>query len=346
VIAGEGRCILAKVTTTRGYRGALGLIAVVVACGCDATALFVGNDQRLEGGAGSALDGTTGSGGSLLTVSVAEEAPDACGGACVVLTARVTGGVAPYAYQWSPTLNSDGGVAEACPAGATKYTVTVTDSSGGKSGEFPVPGATAAAAVTVDGADACAGAMDSASFVYWADWQSADAGTAAGTLSPPSGTIQIVYTGELSGAQTASGTDAFTPSSTFTSPTVSDAPPGPGMLEVSGGPAQTDTVTFSEPVTNPVVAIYKLGTGYASETASMFFNAPVTILSSGLNGDGPMYFGNEMLLPVDGGVSGVGSNGVVELEGKFTTIQWTNPNDTQYLGYTGLTVGIRRELIP
>ena len=78
----------------------------------------------------------------------------------------------------------------------------------------------------------------------------------------------------------------------------------------------------------------------------MFFNAPVTILSSGLNGDGPMYFGNEMLLPVDGGVSGVGSNGVVELEGKFTTIQWTNPNDTQYLGYTGLTVGIRRELIP
>ena len=47
-------------------------------------------------------------------------------------------------------------------------------------------------------------------------------------------------------------------------------------------------------------------------------------------------------MPADGGVSGVGANGVVELEGTFTTIQWTNPADTPYASYTGVTVGVRR----
>src|SRR6202041_3076642 len=115
--------------------------------------------------------------------------------------------------------------------------------------------------------------------------------------------------------------DDFTPSATFTSTTVADPPPGPGMIEVSGGVTATtppDTLTFSEPVTNPV-------------------------LSSGPNAGGVTYFGGETLIPVDGGVSGTGGNGIVELEGTFTTIQWPNPDETMYATFTGITVGIRTQ---
>jgi hypothetical protein len=192
-------------------------------------------------------------------------------------------------------------------------------------------------------ADPNQGAGDAGAFVYWTEWQSVDAGTVSGIVSLPSGAIRVVYSGDLHGAQTTTGTDEFTPGATFTSATVADPPPGPGMIEVSGESTQIDAVTFSEPVSNPVLAVYNLGTGFAEESASLLFDVPVTVLSSGLNAGGVMYFGNEMLVAVDGGVSGVGGNGVVELEGTFSTIAWTNPNDTPYASYTGLTVGLRAQ---
>jgi hypothetical protein len=189
-----------------------------------------------------------------------------------------------------------------------------------------------------------AGAGDAGALVYWADWQSVDGGTVSGTLSPPAGVIRVVYSGDLYGAQTTTGDDDFTPAATFTSATVSNPPPGPGMIEVAGGSTQTDTLTFSEPVTNPVLAIYNLGTAFAEESASILFSAPFAVLSSGLNAaGGGSYWGNEVFVAVDGGVSGVGANGVVELEGTFSSVQWTNPDDTPYASYTGLTVGIRAQ---
>jgi hypothetical protein len=207
----------------------------------------------------------------------------------------------------------------------------------------PLPDATAGTAIAGDTSHAV-GVGDAGGLVYWADWQSVDGGTVSGTLSPPAGPIQVVYSGDLYGAQTTTGDDDFTPGATFTSATVPDPPPGPGMIEVSGGSTQTDTLTFSEPVTNPVIAIYNLGTAFAEESASLVFSAPFAVLSSGLNAaGGGSYWGNEVFVVVDGGVSGVGANGVVELEGTFSSVQWINPNDTPYASYTGLTVGIRAQ---
>lgn len=235
-----------------------------------------------------------------------------------------------YALYVGGDLTPDGG--------ATVVDATVS----ARGDEVPVPDATAPA-VPVDARHANADAGDAASFVYWAEWQSVDGGTVSGRLSPPSGVVQAVYSGDVFAVQTTTGTNQFTPATTFTSATVADAPPGPGMIEESGESTLMDSVTFSRPVTNPVLAIYNLGTGYAEVTASIFFSEPVTVLSSGPNAAGVSYFGSERLVPVDGGVSGVGSNGVVELEGTFSTIHWTNPNDTPYASYTGLTVGIRGE---
>jgi hypothetical protein len=316
-------------------------VAAALVCGCDAAdALFVGSDSTPDGGAGL-LDATSGA-GSRLSVSIATDVADGCSGACVVLTASVTGGLPPYAYQWSPSVNADGGVAEVCPTVPTDYTVTVNAGST-RAGELPTPGSTASASVTITPGPGCAGSVDAGSLVYWATWQSVDAGAVYGTLSPPSGTIEVVYTGYLHGAQTTTGDDDFTPSATFTSATVANPPPGPGMIELSGESTQTDTLTFSRPVDHPVLAIYELGTGYAGNTASLLFGAPVAVLSSGLNAGGAQYFGNETLTLVDGGVSGTGGNGVVELGGTFSTLHWPNPSDTPYASFTGLTVGVRAQ---
>jgi hypothetical protein len=327
-------------------------VAAVAANGCDggAGSLEVGTDSVPDGGSAFVLDATVdGASEPPLTVTIAELVPDACG-PCVELTARVDGGTAPYSYAWSPAVAGDGGEVEACPSVPTTYTVRVTDSAR-HTGELPTAGQTRSATAMVSVAPACGGdggggeggPVDATSFVYWVDWQSVDGGTVFGTVSPPTGTILVTYAGEVSGLQTTTGTDEFTPASTFTSPTVTDPPPGPGMIEVSGATTVPDTVTFSAPVTNPVIAIYNLGTSFSAVSSSLVFSVPFTILSSGANAAGTGYWGSEMLVDAEGGVSGVGSNGVVELEGTLTTFQWTNPSDTPYASFTGLTLGVRAQ---
>jgi hypothetical protein len=331
-------------------RAACPWILVAVAAGCDSAGgtLDVGSDQAPRGSPVIAFDATTDAvPGGPLTVTLAQTAAGSCG-TCVQLTAQIEGGTAPYAFQWSPSTGGDGGTVQVCPTAPTAYSVTVTDSSG-RSDEFVTGPMSATASATVDGAgspcpqDAGFDGGDAGTQVFWADWQSQDGGVVLGTIALPTATINVTYTGEVTGLQTTTGTDYFLPVATFTAPTVSNPPPGPGMIEVSGTTTLPDSVTFSQPVQNPVVAIYNLGTSFASQSSFIAFGAPFVVLSSGPNSGGTGYWGNEQLVPVDGGLSGVGSNGIVELEGTFTTITWTNPADITYASYTGLTVGVRAQ---
>jgi hypothetical protein len=184
---------------------------------------------------------------------------------------------------------------------------------------------------------------DAAALVYWADWQVADAGVVSGVVALPSGAVTVVYSGPLFGVQTDAGDVDFEPPTTFTSATVANPPPGPGILEFSGDETGTGTITFSAPIERPLLAIYNLGTGFAGQSASLGVDAPFTILSSGLNAAGANLFGNETLTVTDAGVSGVGANGVVELEGTFSVIHWNSPNDIPYASWTGVTVGARAQ---
>jgi hypothetical protein len=245
----------------------------------------------------------------------------------LVLSASGCGGISGYALD----VGGDLVRADAETDGGVEIDASLPDANL-ESGDVDV----------VETSDAAPDAGDDAGqYVYWAAWLTADAGTVSGVLSLPSGPVLVTYSGDLTAAQTGTGNNDFLPASTFTSPTVPNAPPGPDMIEVSGITARTETMTFSEPVTNPVLAIYNLGTAFANETAAIYFQAPITVLSSGVNAGGAGYWGNEMLTAVDGGVSGVGANGVVEIEGTFTSVQWTNPSDTPYASWTGLTIGVR-----
>jgi hypothetical protein len=282
---------------------------------------------------GAAQDGALG-------VSISPSNVTLCAGECVTLSPTASAGTPPYSYAWNQGLTGDG-PAKACPVGTTTYTVTATDSSG-QSGELTKPNATGTGSVTVvvapcseAGVPLEAGTggpglhltqaivapwtgitvgVREGTTVYWANWTSMGTGTVAGVLMPPSGAIQVTYSGELYGAQTSTGSNYWSPTATFVSATVTDPPPGPGIIEISGG--QVDSLAFSQPVTDPLVAVVSLGTGYLSQVVTLDFSAPVTILSSGSDTYDPVA---GTLTAADGGtgVSGVEASGVVEVEGTF-----------------------------
>jgi hypothetical protein len=325
----------------RHARVLLALAPAIWGCGGGGApyTLDVGNDDAGGGGFQGGSGGDAG--GGALSVSAGSDAT-VCAGGCVTLTARASGGRAPYRYQWDHGLVPTGSV-RVCPTATTTYTVVAADSSGQAAGEVQSAGLTGSAHVTVSVAGTCAdgGVADAGGpvgpglqlqqpvnapwtgitvgvreggSVYWADWQTAGTGTLSGVLSPPSGTIDVTFTGaDLYGAQTSSGSNYWTPAATYTSATVPSAPPGPGIIEINGG--TMDSLAFSRPVINPLVAVVSLGTGYLGQTIALNFNAPCTVLSYGTDTWWPT--GDGKLTASGSSVSAIEGSGVVEVAGTF-----------------------------
>lgn len=120
----------------------------------------------------------------------------------------------------------------------------------------------------------------------WTDWTSStvdpaalDAfGTATGTL----GAITVTYSGELDGGYRINGdgfapgtsTSVWAPESTYIGGAVTSSPVSINdYLRIDGFPedGHVNTITFSSPVTNPLIAIWSLGD--PTRTASMTFDA-------------------------------------------------------------------------
>lgn len=153
--------------------------------------------------------------------------------------------------------------------------------------------------------------------VDWVDWISTSgAGTVAtGTIhdSASNSAITVTFTGYYAWADTTSVLNLWSPfPGTYTSPTVPNGPPNGEAIGLAflGG-----TLSFSQPVTDPVMAISSLGT--ASRGSRWTFNAPFTVLTfgAGYNGSGFMTgsLGNNTLLGYEG-------NGTLRFHGTYSTI--------------------------
>jgi hypothetical protein len=270
-----------------------------------------------------------------------------CSDACATVEAVATGGNAPYKFSWDD--GSVGAVRKVCPTSTTSYTVTATDT--GMSGEVVRAPETARAFLTAkviacpDGGSPGDASVPSAPPVYWATWDApvtGSPGSAQGVLSPPGGDVQIMFTGEVgagsakTGDTTLSGVGpvTFLPATTYESMTVPNAPPQSGMISIWGVPTLTQTIAFSVPVRDVLVAVVAL-----NETWTL--GAPPTLLSSGPNAL-PVNVPGAMNMPTISGttLSGVDANGVVEFPGAVTSITFTVP--TSAAGdFTSFTVGIR-----
>lgn len=164
--------------------------------------------------------------------------------------------------------------------------------------------------------------------VYWTDWTavSTAAPGVSGTLTIGSDTVGVSFAGSYGFAQVSGGTNYWSPSAPYLSATVSNAPPAADIIALSTG--GTATITFSQAVTDPLVALVS----WNGNTVD--FGVPIQILSYGAG-----YWGNgtPVLNAAGTGFFGSGEvHGVIRLPGTYTSISFTHTSENWH----GLTVGV------
>lgn len=175
-------------------------------------------------------------------------------------------------------------------------------------------------------------AQNAAAQTSWVDWTSATAGNPGMATGKITGAcaMKVSYTGEVS-PQTVTNDSypSWTPDASFSGGTVTQAPTHDDLIAIVGGVDSVNTVTFSRPVRNPVVAIWSLGSPSAS-SSFVFSEGPISLQSGGPNAE----FGGGPITASGNTVVGVEGNGTVQLKGTFTSISWTNPLSEFYFGFT------------
>jgi hypothetical protein len=172
--------------------------------------------------------------------------------------------------------------------------------------------------------------------VTWTDWTTATPTTVQGTI----GDVAVSFSGQLLPAPQlgAPGDVAYwnTSAATYTGLQVANSPSNNDMIRFTGGPTSgTQTVTFSRPVTNPVMTILSLGGG--NITATMDFGPqPFVILKSGTG-----HFGTGTLTRTGNVLSGKEGNGLIQFIGTVTSITWTTPILESWAAFTiGVDMGL------
>jgi hypothetical protein len=176
--------------------------------------------------------------------------------------------------------------------------------------------------------------------ILWTDWTSlqlGNVGSATGTIAAPGGPVGVSYSGQVyATSQTACGSSYWLPAATYQSATVPNAPPPCDMIALTGGPTfGTNTVTFSQAIVNPVMAILSLG--QPSVVITYNFNQPFNILSFGVGSFGGPGTLSQLTPNV---LTGVEGNGVIQFQGTFESISWTVPTAETWHGFTVGVVGV------
>jgi hypothetical protein len=166
----------------------------------------------------------------------------------------------------------------------------------------------------------------------WTDWTSATAGvpgSAAGVLNG----IGVSYAGEVFANRVINGgfSGSWAPASSFVGGTVTASPATVGdIITLRGDFTGTNTLTFASPITNPVVAIWSLGA--PSIPATFTFSANPVLEAGGPN----INFGGSSVTVSGNVVSGREGNGVVQFNGTYSSLSWTDTFESYY----GFTVGM------
>ena len=170
-----------------------------------------------------------------------------------------------------------------------------------------------------------------AASTVWTDWLSftpGEPGSATGML----GDVTVSYSGEVLGNSVVNGgTDIWNPEASFLGGVVDTSPDGVGDAITLNGSSITTTITFSAPITNPVMAIWSLGQPGLS--ASLTFEQTPTFVVGGPNDD---FIGGP--ISVNGNtVSGNEGNGVIVFFGEYTSLSFTNTPENFYAITVGAT---------
>jgi PEP-CTERM motif-containing protein len=178
----------------------------------------------------------------------------------------------------------------------------------------------------------------SAAVIDWTDWVAADASSASGTI----GSVGISFSGNNSPSAILSGGTnywAHTPSSYMDGVIVDNGPGTSDMIRLDlGTAAGVRTITFSEAVLNPIMAVHSVGR--ANLPVAYDFDTPFDVVAFG-----PGFWGGPGTLTESAGdvLTGWEGNGVIQFQGLVTSISWTN-NPSEY--WHGFTLGLSQETVP
>src|SRR5215469_5305498 len=129
-----------------------------------------------------------------------------------------------------------------------------------------------------------------ADVIAWTDWTSftagTTAGTATGTMATTGGPVGVSYVGQVlsnSNTNNTAGGISWGPASTFSGGSISNAPPFRDIITLQGGAGTgTNTIRFSTPVVDPVMAIWSLGAPGALQVSSLARVSPLRFKVVGL----------------------------------------------------------------
>jgi hypothetical protein len=179
----------------------------------------------------------------------------------------------------------------------------------------------------------CVSLACSAAPVAWTDWTSVTpgaGGSASGVITlPDASTVNVSYQGGLYFGQTGNSGDIdYWSPNAYTSATVDNAPDSlnSDMLALGTGSA-INTLTFSSPMTNPVLSVVSFN------GPSWTFDAPFTVLSSGTG-----YWGTDTLNGGAGNVlsstNGGEGHGTIQFLGTYSSISWQESGPESWRGIT------------
>ena len=166
--------------------------------------------------------------------------------------------------------------------------------------------------------------------IDWATWSSVTSGS-PGSASGTIGSLTVSYSGQTSGLLT--DYPSWNPTSSYIGGVVGNAPPATNnSVKLEGGVSYTETITFSSVVADPIIAIWSLGAG--GDQASFVFPStePISLVAGGPSTE----YGGSSLTLSGNSVLGSEGNGVVVVNGDYSSITFTTP---QYEGYYAFTAG-------
>lgn len=159
--------------------------------------------------------------------------------------------------------------------------------------------------------------------VEWADWS---AGPATGVIpgSFPVSSTTVTYSGSNSFKFVDTNSTTYFGYPVYTVPGIN----GPAYDSfIAMADLSPHTLTFSTPVTNPVMAIISLG--QPSFVTTWSFDQPFSIVSVGQGA-----FGNGGLTnPAGNQLVGTEGHGLIQFQGTFSSLSWTISNGEFWAGF-------------
>jgi hypothetical protein len=149
--------------------------------------------------------------------------------------------------------------------------------------------------------------------------------------------FNVTYTGQWNSIDTNASYFDTVPAS-FTSPEVTNTPGANGAINMVGGTSDVNTLHFSQPVVDPVIAVYSVGRTNAPVTFN-FLDDPSFVIAS----QGAGYWGGGTLTQSGNSVTGLEGNGLLQFTGTYTDISFTTPVSESFYGFT---VGAMATVVP